>query len=238
MVSPRLLGLAALATIAFPLSALAEGQGFFAGLDVSGGAAFGSSGTTNGGAPFAGGGVVGNVKLGNVVGGGGHVGYRFDQAMSAFISYQHSRGDIGWDANFPLYGVSSRFDGAAISNAILCDIAYEFPLANATFLRTTAGLGITFNTLSSVVETDKPTGIFVADLASHTKVGAAAQAGLGLRHKIAPNAEVGLDGLIAYAGGFETGNQRSGNLGITAINPYGIDEVWRATLSASIKVDF
>ncbi|ABE62556.1 conserved hypothetical protein [Nitrobacter hamburgensis X14] len=238
MMSPGLLGLAALATIAFPLSAFATEQGFFAGLDVSGGAAFGSSRTTNGGAPFAGGGVVGNVKLGEVVGVGGHVGYRFDPAMSAFISYQHSRGDIGWEANFPLYGVSSRFEGEAISNAILGNVAYEFPLSDATSIRTTAGLGMTFNTLSQVVETDKPTGIFVADLANHTKIGAAAQVGLGLRHKIASNVVVGLDGLIAYADGFETGNARSGNLGITDINPYRIDDVWRATLSASIKVDF
>ena len=231
-------GLAALVTIAAPLSALAGEQGFFAGLDVAGGAAFGSSSTINGGAPFAGGGVVGNVKLGNFVGGGGHVGYRFDPAMSAFISYQHGRSDIGWDANFPLYGVSSRFEGAAISNAILGNVAYEVPLSHATSIRTTAGLGITFNTLSRVVETDKPTGIFLADLASHTRTGAAAQIGLGLRIKIAPNAEVGLDVLVAYAGGFETGSARGGNMGITDINPYRIDDVWRATLSASLKINF
>lgn len=233
-----LLGLVTLATIASPLSALAAEPGFFAGLDVSGGAAFGSSSTVNGGAPFAGGGVVGNVKLGNFVGGGGHVGYRFDSAMSAFVSYQHGQGGIGWDANFPLYGASSRFDGTAISSAILGNVAYEIPLTDVISMRTTAGLGITFNTLSRVIETNKATGIFLADLATHTRTGTAAQVGLGFRYKIAPSAEVGLDGLVAYAGGFETGSARSGNLGITSINPYRIDDVWRASLSASLKIGF
>ena len=231
-------GLAFFVAVAFPLSAFAGEQGFFAGLDVSGGAAFGSSSTTNGGAPFAGGGIAGNVKLGGVVGGGGHVGYRFDPAMSAFISYQYSQSDISWDAAFPLIGASSHYEGRAISNAVLGNVAYELPLSERTTLRTTAGLGASFNTLSRVVETNKPTGEYLSDLANHTRAGVAAQAGLGLRHRIAPNAVVGLDGLVAYAGGFETGNTRSGNLGVTDINPYKIDNVWRTTLNASIKVNF
>ena len=41
-----------------PATVLADETGFFAGLDVLGGIAGGSSDTTNGGAPFAGGGVV------------------------------------------------------------------------------------------------------------------------------------------------------------------------------------
>lgn len=232
------LTLAVVGVIAFPVSVFAGEQGFFAGLDVAGGAAFGSSSTTNGGAPFAGGGIVSNVKFGAVAGGGGHVGYQFDPAMSAFISYQYSQGDIGWDVAFPQVGAASRYEGTAISNAVLGNVAYELPLSDMTTLRTTAGLGVTFNTLSRVVETNKPAGEFLSDLASHTKVGAAAQIGLGLRRKIAPNIVAGLDGLVAYAGGFETGSTRNGNQGVTAINPYRIDDVWRATLSASIKVNF
>jgi hypothetical protein len=227
-----------LATVAVPTAALAGEQGFFAGLDVSGGTAFGSSSTTNGGAPVAGGGVVGDVKFGQTWGIGGHVGYRFDPAISAFVSYQHIRGSVGWNAVFPFYGVSSRFEGSAISNAILGNIAYEFPLSAATTIRTTAGVGVGFNTLSSVVETDVASGQFVSNLANHTEVSAIAQVGLGLRHRIAQNIVVGLDGSIAYAGGFETGNTRSGNQGITAINPYGIDDVWRANLSGSIRFEF
>jgi hypothetical protein len=234
----RLLYLVALAVIAFPVSALAAEQGFFAGLDASAGAAFGSSKTTNGGAPSAGGGVVGSVKFGTTWGGGGHVGYQFDPAMSAFISYQSIWGDVRWNANYPSVGASSKFDGVAISNVILGNVAYEFPLSAATTLKTTAGLGIAFNTLSNVTETDRPTGVFLSELESHTRIGPAAQVGLGLRHKIAPNTVVGLDGLIAYAGGFETGNTRSGNLGVTGINPYRIDDVWRASISASIKASF
>ncbi len=233
-----LLRLAVLAIVIFPVSALAGEQGFFAGPDVFGGTAFGSSSTTNGGAPFAGGGVAGDVKFGETWGIGGHVGYRFDPAISTFISYQHIRGDIGWNAIFPLYGISSRYEGSAISNAVLGNVAYEFPLSAATRVRTTAGLGIAFNTLSGVVETDRPSGLFLADVANHTKVSAIAQVGLGIQHRIAQNVVVGLDGVIAYAGGFETGNTRSGNLGITDINPYRIDDVWRANLSGSIRFEF
>jgi hypothetical protein len=233
-----LLGLAVLAAIACPVAASAGEPGFFAGLDVSGGTAFGSSGTTNGGAPIAGGGIVGDVRFGETWGIGGHAGYRFNPAVSAFVSYQHIRGSIGWTAAFPLYGVSSRFDGSAVSNAILGNIAYEFPLSDATTIRTTAGLGVSFNTLSGVVETDVASGQFLSNLADHTNAGAMALVGLGLGHWIAPNAEVGLDGSIAYAGSFETGNTRSGNQGITGINPYGIDDVWRANLSGSIRFEF
>lgn len=234
----RWLCLLAVAPIAFPLPALAAEQGLFAGLDASAGAAFGSSKTTNGGASFAGGGVVDGVKFGTTWGGGGHVGYQFDPAMSAFISYQSVWGDVRWNAHYPLIGASSKFDGMAISNVILGNVAYEFPLSNATTLKTTAGLGVAFNTLSNVTETDRPTGVFLSNLESRTKIGPAAQVGLGLRHKIAPNAIVGLDGLVAYMGGFETGNTRSGNLGVTEINPYRIDDVWRASVSASIKASF
>lgn len=235
---PGLLRLTILAAVAFPVSALAAEQGFFAGLDASTGAAFGSSKTTNGGAPFAGGGVVDGVKFRATWGIGGHVGYQFDPAMSAFISYQSIWGDVRWNATYPLIGASSKFDGLAISNVVLGNVAYEFPLSDVTTLRTTAGLGVTFNTLSNVTETDRPTGLFLADLASHTKIAPAAQVGLGFRHRIAPNTMMGLDGLVAYTGGFETGNTRNGNLGVTYINAYRIDDVWRATLSASIKVNF
>jgi hypothetical protein len=238
MMAQGLLGLVVLVTVIFPAAALAGEQGFFAGLDVSGGTAFGYSSTTNGGAPVARGGVVGDVKFGQTWGIGGHVGYRFDPAISAFVSYQHIRGDVGWNAVFPLYGVSSRFDGSAISNAILGNVAYEFPLSAATTIRTTAGVGVGFNTLSGVVETNKPTGEFLADLADHTRTDIIAQVGLGLRHRIAQNVVVGLDGSIAYVGGFETGNTRSGNQGITGISPYGIDDVWRANLSGSIRFEF
>jgi len=233
----RPLALACVVAMALPATAQGE-DGVFAGLDILGGMASGSSSTTNGGAPIAGGGVVDNVKFGNTVGIGGHIGYRFDPARSVFISYQHIRGDIGWNANFPLYGVSSRFDGTAISNAILGNVAYEIPLSGATAIRTTAGLGLTFNTLSGLVETDVATGLFLANPAAHTKISPIAQIGVGLRHKIAASTTLALDSTIAYAGGFETGKTRTGNLGVTEINPYKIDDVWRANLAASIRFKF
>ena len=238
MMLERWLVLTSVLAAALPATAVAGEQGFFAGLDAAGGAAAGSSGTKNGGAPFAGGGIVNHVTFGETAGIGGHIGYRFDPAMSAFISYRHIQGGIRWDANFPLVGAASGYKGSAISDALTANVAYEFPLSKATAITTTAGLGLTFNTLSGITETDKPTGIFLSDVADHTRMSPVAQIGAGIRHKIAPNASLGLDASIAYTGGFETGNTRSGNLGITDINPYKIDNVWRASLGASIRVAF
>lgn len=101
-----------------PATVSAAEHGIIAGLDVSTGIASGSSSTTDGGAPFAGGGAVTHVKLGEVTGIGAHIGYQPDPAVSVFISYQHVRGDIGWEAVFPLIGVASEFEGSAISNAV------------------------------------------------------------------------------------------------------------------------
>jgi len=233
----RLLLVAALASIAFPLTAQAEERGLFVGLKLLGGTAFGSSSTTDGGAPWAGGGIVSDVRFGETVGIDGRFGYRFDRAMSAFISYQHIRGDIRWNANFPLFGVSSRFAGSAISNAILGNVSRELHLSDTTAVIATAGLGITFNALSGVTETDRATGIFLADVEDHTRLGPIAQIGIGLRHRITSNAVLVLDGSIAYTSGFETGNTRHGNLGITGITPYKIDDVWRANIGASIRYE-
>lgn len=131
--------------------------------------AHGSSSTKNGGWAVAGGGVVENVKFGGTVRIGGHVGYRFNPALSVFISYQHVRGDVSWDANFPMIGQASRFSGSATSDAILGNVAYDLPLSNATTVRATAGLGLTFNSLSGVVETDKTTSEFLSDVENHTQ---------------------------------------------------------------------
>jgi hypothetical protein len=230
--------LAVVVSLSFPVSALAEETGFFAGVDVFGGTASGSSDTRDGGASIAGGGVVNDVKFGKTIGIGGHIGYRFDPAISAFVSYQHINGDIGWDADFPLFGVSSKFDGTAISNAILGNVAYDLPLSDSTTVGATVGVGITFNTLSDVVEKDEATGSFLADVEDHTKVSPIAQAGISVQHRITPHAVLGLNASFAYTGGFETGDTRKGNSGTTDINPYEIDDVWRASLGASAQYEF
>ena len=72
----------AISPLTLPATALAEDAGFFAGLDATGGIAFGSSSTTDGGAPFAGGGIVDNVKFRGTVGLGG---------SSATISHRRFR---------------------------------------------------------------------------------------------------------------------------------------------------
>lgn len=147
-------------SVSAPMTAMAGEDEFFAGLDLLGGVASGSSSTRDGGAPFAGGGVVDEVRFGGTTGIGGHMGYRFAPDLAVSISYQHIRGDIGWNANFPLYGVSSGFEGTATSDAVIGSIAYETPLSDATVVRGTAGLGISFNSLSGVGETGPGIGAF------------------------------------------------------------------------------
>jgi len=234
----RLLIPALIAVSLVPVPAFADDAGFFAGFDFSGGAAVGSSSTKDGGASWAGGGVVNNVKFSGTASVGGHAGYRFDQALSGFISYQYIRGDVGWDAAFPLFGVASNFKGAATSNVILGNLAYDFALSDTTSLRASAGVGLSFNSLSNVTETDVGTGLYLANLADRTRTSPAAQIGAGIQHRIAPQAVLGLNASVSYTGGFETGTTRSGNLGVTPITSYKIDDVWRTQLSASIRFQF
>ena len=228
-----------------PLSAFAGESGFFAGIDVSGGTAHGRSSTKNGGGdahtntPGAGG-IVENVKFKDTTGIGGHVGYRFNESLATFITYQHMRGNVSWDADYPTYGggVASSFDGRATSNILMGNVAYEWALTQATSLRASAGLGVAYNSLSNITEINKPDGAFVSKVANHREVSPAAQIGAGLRHKVSSNIALGLDVLVSYTGGFETGVTRSGNIGVTRINAYKINDVWRANLGASLTFSF
>lgn len=232
-----------IAALLVPVSAFAEdvqveGTGFFTGLDLSAGMAFGSSRTKDGGASWAGGGVVDNVKFGGTIGVGGHVGYRFNTALSGFISYQYVQGDVSWDAMFPLIGAASDFKGAAFSNVIMANLVNDFALSDTTSIRGSIGVGLAFNSLSDITETDAGSGLFLSDVRDHTEMSPAAQIGAGLWHKVASNAVFGLGASVSYTGGFETGDTRSGNLGVTPITPYKIDDVWRTNLSASIRFRF
>jgi len=225
----------AVAMALLPFSALAQEPGFFAGLTPSVGMAHGSSGTTDGGG-FGGGGTVENVKFGTTAGIGAHAGYQFDRHLSGFLSYQYVRGDVDWDTNFPQFGQTTNFSGTATSNAILVNAAYDWLPSDTTTIRATAGLGVAFNTLSGV--TERYEGAFVSDVESHTKTNPIAQIGLAIQHNITPNTTVGLAATVAYTGGFETGATRTGNLGQTPINPYEIDNVWRASLGVSLETRF
>lgn len=234
----KLLMTALIVSSLVPGSASAESTGFFAGLDLSAGMASGSSKTTDGGAPWAGGGVVDHVKFGNTTGIGGHAGYRIAPALSGFISYQHVRGDVSWNAAFPMLGVASDFNGTAISNVTMGHLAYDFAMSDTTSIRVSAGAGLSFNSLSNVLETTSGAGIFLAEVADHTQISPAARIGAGIRYKFAPNAALGLDASVSYTGGFATGSTRTGNLGVTSITPYKIDDVWRTSLNASMRFEF
>ncbi len=228
----------AMACALAPAPALAQERGFFAGLDLAAGTASGSSNTRDGGAAFAGGGVVRKVKFGGTTGIGGHLGYRFGPEWSVLVSYQHVRGDIDWDADFPLFGVASGFSGKATSQLLMGHVAYDWALSASTAIRATAGLGLASNTLSNVVETDKGSGLFLSDVAKHTETEPAAMLGIGVQHRLRPKVLLSVDATVSYVGGFRTGDTRSGNLGVTPITPYKIDDVWRAGIGAAVRWEF
>jgi hypothetical protein len=236
--SCRILLSALIFSTLIPAPGVAQEPGFFAGLDVSAGIAQGSSDTRDGGASFAGGGIVDGVKFGNTTGIGGHAGYRLDPSWSLFLSYQYARGDVRWRAAFPAIGAASRFSGTAYSHTVLANVGYEKPLTSTVTLQASAGLGVAFNALADVVEKDEATSAFLSDVAKHTRANPAARIGLGLRYAVAKHATIGLDAAITYIGGFRTGDTRSGNLGVTPITPYDIDGVWRTSLSASAGMRF
>ena len=227
-----------LAALLAPASASAGETGFFLGPDLSGGLAFGSSSTTNGGSAWAGGGIVSNVGFGTTVGIGGHAGYRFGPALSAFVSYEHAWGDVSWNATFPMMGVASLFKGAAISDVVMGNIAYDLVLSDRTTLRAGFGAGLSFNSLAGVVETDVASGGLVARLADHTRTSPAVRIGAGIEHRVGARTVLGLNTAVSYVGGFETGNTRSAGGAAMPIGPYRIDDVWRASLGASMRFEF
>jgi hypothetical protein len=137
-----------------------------------------------------------------------------------------------------MIGAASTFGGTAVSNLLMGNLAYDFALSGSTTLRASAGAGLALNALRGVVETDVGTGSFLDNVADHTQVSAAARIGAGIEQKLTANARFGLDASLDYRGGFETGDTRTGNLGVTSITPYRIDNVWGADLTASLGVDF
>ena len=158
-----------------------QGAGVFAGVDFSPATTRGSSDTKDGGAGFAGGGIVEQVRFGQTIEIGAHIGYRIDPTWSVFLGYRHGCGDLRWKASFPLFAVASRFAGTARSNMLLAGLGYEAPLSGITSFRATAGAGPTFNTLSNIVEKDQATAIFLAELSDRTRTGMAARMGVGVR---------------------------------------------------------
>jgi|HigsolmetaAR201D_1030396.scaffolds.fasta_scaffold19256_2 hypothetical protein len=223
----------------------AQEAGFFAGID--GGAAFrsGSSGTTNGGAAYAGGATLTDVKFDDTYLVGGHVGYRFNPRLAAFVSYEHIAGDVSWTADFANPTSSSTFlSGEAVSDVIMANVAYRYALADATALNFGAGVGISINKLKGVTEFVR--GSSYAEVAGDTKTGLAARAMIGVEHQLSNAVSFGANIALAYFDGFTTGDERfipaaaiiPGLSPTEAIGPYEIDDVWGGTVSAFIKVQF
>lgn len=231
---------AALAAMLVASPALADDTGFFVGGGVFAEKAFGSSSTINGGALWGGGGIVDNVRFGTGAGGGLQAGYRFDDARSVFVSYDYSRSDVDWDAAFPALGpgVKSRFDGTAVSNALMGNFAYDFALSDATKLQTSVGAGLSLNTLLNVRESDFSNGGFISNLENHTQISPVAQLGASLTHHITPGITLSLNASASYTRGFETGNSRSDNVVTTDITPYEIENIWRTKVGTALRFAF
>lgn len=230
--------LAMVAVVALlPCAALAETTGFFAGAEAIGGLAHGSMRTTDGGAPGFDG-VARDLRLGNVYGAGGEIGYRFDNQFGLAIAYMHTRGSVSWEAAFQLAPITSGYRGTASSDAVMARAYLDVPIDGRTSVGLKGGLGLALNTLSSVVETNVPGGEFLAVLGDRTVVGPAAEVGLSMSHALARNGMLSLGGTFAYVGGYATGETRQGNLGTTAINPYTIDSVWHARINAKLAMRF
>jgi opacity protein-like surface antigen len=213
-------------------------SGFYAGLDITGGKTFGSSDTRNGGSGLAGGGIVENVEFDDSAGIGGHIGYKLNPALSASVSYQYIRSGLRWDARFPSISAASGFKGHAISHEIMAKLSYGRALSDKASFHVDAGAGFTINTLSNVIETDVGTGLFLSNVGEHASIHPAAQIGAGIERGVTPALKLDLKTSLDYIGGFETGNTRKGNLGVTAITPYKIDRVWRASLGAAMHISF
>lgn len=218
--------------------ALAGDAGFFADLELLSGAASGSSNTTDGGASWAGGGVVDNVRFGTAWGVGGHLGYHFDSNLSMRLGYRHLQGGMSWDATYPAYSIMSLFKGNAASDIVLTSLAHEFVLSEKTSFEASAGAGIAINSLSDILEMDQASSDIYAYLKDHTRLSPAAEIGASIRHQITANVSLGLSGSVIYSGGFETGTSRSVSNVDEPITPYRIDDVWRANLGVSARMSF
>lgn len=217
--------------------ATAGETGFFAGLN--GGAAFrsGSSGTTDGGAPWAGGGTVSDVRFQTAFLVGAHAGYRFSPNLSAFVSYENISGGVAWQARFPTTTIVSRFNALATSQVVLANATFSHGLSDATKIDLTGGLGLATNNLTSIRETAPGFEAFVEE---GNQTSLAARAGIGLEHRIGRSVTFGANAALTYQGGFTTGGTRSAPaFNVTeAIRPYRLDDTWGVTVGAFTRVSF
>jgi hypothetical protein len=226
---------------AFPSVVLAEENQdghFFAGVDVSGGMATGSSGTKNGGDSFGKGGTVNNLKFKETFGIGAHAGYQFTPALSAFLSYHHTSGDIHFDADFPNRYISTSIKGKAETDALLANVAYAWDLTDDTTIHASAGAGVAFNQLKGLVEHLKINGNFTSTLTDQTKAHPMAQLGIGVTHQLSKDLSASVAMSTAYVGNYETGNTRQYISKTRKITPYKINDVWRTQFTASVNYQF
>ena len=229
----------AVAVLAAATASPARGESLFSGFDVSGGLAWGGSDTTDGGAAVAGGGTVHDVAFGSGIGLGGHLGYRLTSDFAVTLSYHYLQADVFWRADYALAGVGdSNFAGRAASHVLMGSGIFTHALSDATALELRGGLGVALNSLSNVEEIHAPDGQFLAVISEERQVSPAAEIAVGLSHAISPTMFLALETSATYVGDFSTGDTRTGNLGVTDIGRYSINDVWHGKVGAALRVDF
>ena len=196
----------------------------------------GSSNTVNGGVSSVNGGAVKDLKFRGANGIGASFGYRFDPHWSIFASYQHVKSDISWQTVFTTAS-PTNFRGEAKSKLSLLNIGYNFDLTERTSLETAVGLGLSINDFDNLIEFNSPSGSLVANHHSRTQKDLAGQLSAAINHQFTDNLSFQVKGNIGFTGGFATENYRS-LPSKQAINPYTVDDVWSASIGASLKLSF
>lgn len=225
-----------IAASVLPNAALAADDSYFFGVEALHHWRHGSSNTQNGGDPAVAGGIVKEVKFSDANGFGANFGYRFDPHWSVFASYQYVKSDISWWADF-VTATDTNFRGDVTSHVALINLGYDFDLTDRTALQTSVGIGFSRNGMSNLTEHDRKTDAWQADLFGNTQTDFASQISAGISHKVTDNLSVQIKGKLDYVGGFETKDYRVYTSRLD-INPYVFDDVWSASIGASLKLSF
>jgi hypothetical protein len=220
----------------FPSAAFAADDAFFFAVEGVHHWRHGSSNTVDGGSPTVNGGAVKDVKFSDANGIGASFGYRLDPQWSIFASYQYVKSDISWWVDFTTAS-DFKFRGEAESHLSLLNVAYNFDLTERTSLEAAAGLGLSINKLDKLTEMTSATSAWVANHHGSTQHDFAGQISAAVNHQFTDNLSFQVKGNIGYTGRFATKDFRTSS-SIQAINPYVIDDVWSASIGASLKLSF
>ena len=195
----------------------------------------GDSDTTDGGAAFAGGGIVEDVELdrGGIY--GAAFARRIAERWAVALEYDRVTADVAYAARYPTLGdVVDPFRGEAASDALIVSGRYTLPLGDASrwSLGFGLGVGVAFNSLEDVEEEFVPSdGIPDAFLEDGDETDFAARAAARSSYRIADRWSVFGEATALRLGQFSTGDARTLPGGASEpIEAYEL-EVWTATFT-------